>query len=102
MATLADARTRWITENPRVPPETQANYDARADAAAYVMLSQMGQEETEATRIAVRKKYRAAKTMLDAPVGTTAADVRQAVVQHRTILSGLIEALKDAGILLDD
>lgn len=108
MATLPDALAAWKLANPFPQKNgdgtftTQAEYDAMATERAPLLLEQMNRQEADAARVLLRKKYRAAKTILDTPVGTTAADVRTAVAQHRTILGGLIEVLKDSGLLLDD
>ncbi len=62
----------------------------------------LAEQQATLDRIQLRRKYRAARTVLDQPIGTTQAQVRQNVVEHRNILSGLIEILKDSGLLLDD
>lgn len=60
------------------------------------------EQEALAASITLRRKYRWAKNILDNPIGTTQSQVRQNVIEHRQILSGLLEVLKDAAIVLDD
>jgi hypothetical protein len=109
--TLAQARAQWVANNPfpvivevdgAHVPTSQAEYDAMADDRAASLVTQSIQADADAARTLLRKKYRAAKTITTSPVGTTAADVRTAVVQHRAILDGLLEVLKDAALILDD
>lgn len=80
---------------------SQEDYDAMLAERVVTLTKQAARMNEEEARTALRKKYRAAKTILDTPVGSTAADVRTAVIQHRNILSGLIEVLKDASLILD-
>lgn len=103
MATLAQARVRWLAENPIAsinPPVNQAAYDAMADDRATMILSQMNQEESDAARILLRKKYRAAKTELATAV--TAGNAVTRLTNTRTIIDGLLDILKDANLVLDD
>lgn len=103
MSTLAQARTRWLAENPIGSPGyalSQSDYDAMADDRATIMLEQMNREEADAARILLRKKYRAAKTEL--AIAVTAGNAVTRLTNARTIIDGLLEILKDSGIVLDD
>ncbi len=65
-----------------------------------MLLGQMNQEEADAARIVLRKKYRAAKTEL--AIAVTAGNAVPRLTNTRTIIDGLLEILKDAQLVLDD
>lgn len=108
--TLAQARARWVTENPigsAWVPTKQAEYDAMADDRQYLMLDRMRMEQRDADRTAATKQYRAARTIVDRnlPIlqGTpTAVQVRDATKDSYVMWDKLLEALKATGTLLDD
>lgn len=101
MATLAQARTRWVSENPIGSPGyvlTQADYDALADNRAPIMLSIMNQEEAAAAAeldkqqfvngmTALRADLTAVQTAITTNTPLTAGQVR---VGFRDILTSLI------------
>lgn len=126
MSTLAELRAQWIINNPFPLKDddgtsdghltTQGEYDTRADDRAAILFKQQAQEEADAARIALRKKYLVWQTHKASwatefaqAAPTTLAQTITRLQATRTAfnvlvgdMDALIEVLKDAGMLLDD
>jgi long-subunit acyl-CoA synthetase (AMP-forming) len=75
-------------------------YDARIAEMASALRQQQLEAEADAARVLLRKKYRAAKTEL--AIAVTAGNAVTRLTNTRTIIDGLLEILKDSGLVLDD
>jgi hypothetical protein len=101
--TLAQAIVMWKTQNPiesLFPVVTTEEYELMAADRGQMLLDAYNLQQAEAARIALRKKYRAAKTEL--AIAVTAQNAVTRLTNTRTIIDGLLEILKDSGLVLDD
>lgn len=101
MATLAQARSQWVSDNPISsinPPVNQSDYDAMADDRAAILLAQLNGEEAAAAAALDRQQFiagmtnlrtdlSAAQTAINTNSPLTAAQIR---VGFRDVITSLL------------